>query len=79
MSVWETRPAPKGRIDRAAVWRSQIAPVVRETEEAGRLDLLVSSCLALTRTAMATDPTGRRLLAPRAGELAGALADRHPP
>jgi hypothetical protein len=56
-------------------WRSQIAPVVRETEDAGRLDLLGSSCLALTRTAMAADAAWRRRLAPRVGELADALGE----
>ena len=40
--------AASGRVARrSAVWRSQIAPVVRETEDAGRLDLLGGSCLAL--------------------------------
>jgi hypothetical protein len=72
--------AASGRVARrSAVWRSQIAPVVRETEDAGRLDLLGTSCLALTRTAMAADPACRRRLAPRVGDLAdalGELADR---
>lgn len=66
--------AASGRVARrSAVWRSQIAPVVRETEDAGRLDLLGSSCLALTRTALAADTAFRRRLAPRVGELADAL------
>jgi hypothetical protein len=47
--------------------------VVRETEDAGRLDLLGSSCLAFARTAMAADTAFRRRLAPRVGELADAL------
>jgi len=72
--------AASGRVARrSAVWRSQIAPVVHETEDAGRLDLLGGSCLTLTRTAIATDPAWRRRLAPRVGELAdalGALAER---
>jgi hypothetical protein len=68
--------AASGRVARrSAVWRSQIAPVVRETEDAGRLDLLGGSCLTLTRTAMAADATCRRQLAPRVRELADALAD----
>jgi fusaric acid resistance family protein len=67
--------AASGRVARrSAVWRSQIAPVVRETEDAGRLDLLGTSCLALTRSAMASDPVSRRRLAPRVDELADALA-----
>ena len=57
--------AASGRVARrSAVWRSQIAPVVRETEDAGRLDLLGGSCLALVRAAMATDEACRRQLAP---------------
>jgi hypothetical protein len=72
--------AASGRVARrSAVWRSQIAPVVRETEDAGRLDLLGTSCLALTRTAMAADSACRRRLAPHVGDLAdalGELADR---
>jgi fusaric acid resistance family protein len=68
--------AASGRVARrSAVWRSQIAPVVRETEDAGRLDLLGGSCLTLTRIAMVTDEEYRRRLAPRVLELADALAD----
>jgi hypothetical protein len=68
--------AASGRVARrSAVWRSQIAPVVRETEDAGRLDLLGGSCLTLTRTAIATDAACRRRLAPHVRELADALAD----
>jgi hypothetical protein len=48
--------------------------VVRETEDAGRLDLLGGSCLTLARTALATDEADRRRLAPRVRELAVALA-----
>lgn len=68
--------AASGRVARrSVVWRTQIAPVVRETEDAGRLDLLGVSCLTLTRTAMATDVAYRRRLAPPVRELANALAD----
>lgn len=68
--------AASGRVARrSAAWRSQMAPVVSETEDAGRLDLLGGSCLALARTAMAVDPASRRRLAPRVRELAAALAD----
>ena len=71
--------AASGRVARrSAVWRSQIAPVVRETEDAGRLDLLGGSCLALVRAAMATDQACRRKLAPEVDELADALADLAP-
>ena len=68
--------AASGRVARrSAVWRSQIAPVVRETEDAGRLDLLGSSCIALVRTTMATHQACRRQLAPRVRHLADALGD----
>lgn len=70
-----TRAASRRVARRSAVWRSQIAPVVSETEDAGRLDLLGGSCLTLTRAAMATDQASRRGLAPRVRELADALAD----
>jgi hypothetical protein len=67
--------AASGRVARrSAVWRSQLAPVVQETEDAGRLDLLGGSCLTLTRTAMATDSASRRSLAPHVRELADGLA-----
>jgi hypothetical protein len=70
-----TRAASRRAARRSAVWRSQIAPVVSESEDAGRLDLLGGSCLTLTRVAIASDPACRRRLAPRVGELADALAD----
>jgi hypothetical protein len=40
-----TRAASGPVARRSAVWRSEIAPVVRETDHAGRLDLLGGSCL----------------------------------
>ena len=68
--------AASGRVARrSAVWRSQLGPVVSETEDAGRLDLLGGSCITLTRAAMATDPACRRWLAPRVRELADGLAN----
>jgi hypothetical protein len=57
------------------VWRSQIAPVVRETEDAGRLDLLGGSCLWLTRAATAAGEAARRRLAPHVHALADAIGD----
>jgi hypothetical protein len=68
-----TREASARVAKRSAVWRSQRAPVVRERENAGHLDLLGGSCLLLTRTAAAADPSERARLAPRVRELAGAL------
>jgi uncharacterized membrane protein YgaE (UPF0421/DUF939 family) len=60
---------------RSAVWRSRKAPVVRENENAGHLDLLAVSCLMLTRTAIRTSQSERRALAPSVRRLAAALAD----
>jgi hypothetical protein len=70
-----TRIASSRAARRSAVWRSQIAPVVREAEDAGRLDLLGGSCLTLTRTAMSADRSWRARLAPHVHDLADALAD----
>jgi hypothetical protein len=70
-----TRAASSRVARRSAVWRSQIAPVVSETEDAGRLDLLGGSCLTITRTAIGADPACRRWLAPRVRELAHAIGD----
>ena len=63
------------RIWPTTVWRTRMAPVVRESENAGHLDLLGGSCLPLARTALAMDPPERRRLAPSVRELAGAIAD----
>jgi hypothetical protein len=52
-----------------------MARVVRESENAGHLDLLGGSCLLLTRTALAMSPPERRRLAPGVRELGGAIAD----
>jgi hypothetical protein len=60
---------------RSAVWRRQRRPVVRETENAGHLDLLAGSCLMLARSAMVASPAGRRWLAPVVRALADALAE----
>ncbi len=57
------------------VWRTQIAPLVRENEDAGHLDLLGGSCLLLTRTSLGADDEDRRLLAPCVRALSTALAD----
>lgn len=70
-----TRDASGRVARRSVVWRTQVDPVVRESEDAGRLDLLGGGCLTLTRMAIATDQACRRMLAPRVEELADALAD----
>jgi hypothetical protein len=57
------------------VWRSQIAPVVRENEDAGHLDLLGGSCLLLTRTSLGAKDEDRRQLATCVRALSTTLAD----
>jgi hypothetical protein len=59
----------------SVVWRARTAPVVRETENVGHLDLLGGSCLMLARAAMALSPAERRRLAPSVRVLAAAMAD----
>jgi len=64
------------RVARHSVaWRGQIAPLVRETEDAGQLDLLGGSCLLLTRTTLETRPEDRRLFAPSVRALAATLSE----
>jgi hypothetical protein len=58
-----TRRASARVSRRSAAWRSQRAPVVQETENAGYLDLLGDSCLMLTRAALAAEADDRRELA----------------
>jgi hypothetical protein len=70
-----TREASKKVARRTPAWRSRHAPVVRESENAGHLDLLGGSCLALARTAIVTRSPHRRSLAPAVRELATALAE----
>ena len=59
----------------SVAWRSRTAPVVRETENVGHLDLLGGSCLMLARTAIEMGPADRRWLAPSVRVLAAAVAD----
>jgi hypothetical protein len=57
------------------VWRAQIAPLVRENEDAGYLDLLGGSCLLLTRTSLGANDEDRRLLSPCIRALSTMLAE----
>jgi hypothetical protein len=57
------------------VWRTQIAPLVQENEDAGHLDLLGGSCLLLTRVLLDTNDNDQRLLAPSVLALSSTLAD----
>jgi hypothetical protein len=56
------------------VWRSQIAPLVRENEDAGHLDLLGASCLMLTRTSLESAAEDRWLLEPHVRSFSEILA-----
>jgi hypothetical protein len=69
-----TRRAGTRAARRSAVWRSQVAPAVRESENAGHLDVLGVSCMVLMRVAIASGAPGRQVLAPSMRELSGALA-----
>jgi hypothetical protein len=57
------------------VWRGRIAPLVRENEDAGYLDLLGGSCLLLTRTSLGAGDEDRRQMAPCVSALSDALAE----
>jgi hypothetical protein len=58
----------------SAVWWSHQAPLVAERERAGHLDLLGTSCLMLTRTALVTMPRDRARLAATFRELGRVFA-----
>jgi hypothetical protein len=73
--VSRMRRASRRVVRHSLAWRTRKAPVVRERENAGHLDLLGGSCLMLTRTMLAMDAPDRRRLAPSVRELAGALSD----
>lgn len=60
---------------RSLAWRSRLEPVVQEKENAGHLDLLGGSCLALARTAASLSTEEQARLAPHVRELAQALAE----
>jgi hypothetical protein len=70
-----TRQAGTRAARRSAVWRSQVAPVVRESENAGHLDVLGVSCIVLMRVAVASGAQGRDRLAPSIRQLSAALAE----
>jgi hypothetical protein len=70
-----TRRASSRVVRHSLLWRTMSKPVVRESENAGHLDLLDGSCLLLTRTALTMSPPDRRRLAPSVRELAGAIGD----
>jgi uncharacterized membrane protein YgaE (UPF0421/DUF939 family) len=59
----------------SAVWWGRRAPLLAEDERAGHLDLLGTSCLMLTRTALVTLPPDRARLAATLRELGRVFAD----
>lgn len=60
---------------RSPLWWTRAAPVEREHENAGQLDLLAGSCVMLTRSAYAVPPAERHVLAPSVRAIADALTD----
>jgi hypothetical protein len=70
-----TRRASSRVVRHSLLWRTMRKPVVRESENAGHLDLLDGSCLLLARSALAMSPPDRRRIAPSVRELAGAIED----
>ncbi|MEU8606477.1 FUSC family protein [Actinoplanes sp. NPDC048791] len=72
----DTTRTASGRIIRHAfTWRRRAGPVVAERERADHLDLLVGSCLMLTRTATAVQGPLRVPLATVIRQLAAELND----
>jgi Fusaric acid resistance protein-like len=67
------RRASQRVVRHSLVWRSRAAPVVRETENAGHLDLLVGSSVLLARTAVILDRDDRRSFAASVFDLASAV------
>ena len=70
-----TRRASPRVASRSTAWRSQLDPVVKETENAGQLDLLGSSVLAVVRGAAAAGRESIELVARAIRELASVLRE----
>jgi uncharacterized membrane protein YgaE (UPF0421/DUF939 family) len=70
-----TRTASARIIRHAFTWRRRAGPVVAERERADHLDLLVGSCLMLTRTATAVEGPSRAPLAAILRQLAAEMND----
>jgi uncharacterized membrane protein YgaE (UPF0421/DUF939 family) len=70
-----TRTASARIIRHAFTWRRRAGPVVAERERANHLDLLVGSCLMLTRTATAVEGPLRAPLAAMVRQLAAGMND----
>jgi hypothetical protein len=63
------------RVASRSTTRSQLDPVVKETENAGQLDLLASSAVAVIRGAAGGDRDGINLVAPSIRQLASVLRE----
>ncbi|WP_433161033.1 FUSC family protein [Kribbella sp. CA-247076] len=75
VELGRTRRAGPLMARRSAVWRTQMAPVVEESEKAGQLDLLGGSALMVVRYATAATGGERLILAPAIRELADDVRD----
>lgn len=73
--VARTRLASTRMVRHSVLWRSQRAPVVRETENADYLDLLAGSCVLLARTAAAADGQEQTSLSGNVRRLETAVAE----
>lgn len=70
VELGRARTASKRVPRRSAAWRSQRAPVVKEDEDAGQLDLLGGSSLMVVRNAAEAEGDERDVLAPAIRSLA---------
>ena len=70
-----TKTASKRVARRSAAWRSQRDPVVKESEEAGQLDLLGGSALTVVRNATKAAGDEREVLIPAIRDLAGEVRE----
>ncbi len=70
-----TRKASHRVARHSVIWWSRAAPLVRERENAGHLDLLAGSCVVLVRTATQASAHARTVLAPSVEALADAVTD----
>jgi hypothetical protein len=68
-----TRARSSGYVRHTPLWWRRAGMIVRESEDAGQLDLLGGSCFTLTRTVLAVNPAERAALAPPVRELADAV------
>jgi uncharacterized membrane protein YgaE (UPF0421/DUF939 family) len=71
----QARAASGSVARRTPVWRWQMRPVERESENARNLDVLGASCLVLARTAIDTIASERQPLTTAVRDLSGALSD----